>query len=50
MFEIIYDYSNEYSDEKNIRETFEGEWSELQEYIKKMKADGCYNISATYVE
>ena len=29
MYEIIYDYE----DEKNIRETFEGDWTALQEYI-----------------
>lgn len=46
-YEIIYDFSNDYTDERNISEMFEGSWQELQEYIKQMKQNGCYNISAT---
>lgn len=46
-YEIIYDFSDDYTDERNISEMFEGSWSELQEYIKQMKQNGCYNISAT---
>ena len=46
MYEIIYDYE----DERNIRETFEGSWTELQEYIKKMRETGCYNISAASLD
>lgn len=46
MYEIIYDYE----DEKNIRETFEGDWMALQEYITKMKENGCYNIDAASIE
>lgn len=46
-YEIIYDFSDDYTDERNISERFEGSWSELQEYIKQMKQNGCYNISAT---
>ena len=49
MYEIIYDYDREYDTEHNIRETFYGDWFELQAYIKKMKESGCYNISATAV-
>ena len=45
MYEIIYDYE----DEKNIRETFEGDWTALQEYITKMKENGCYNIDAASI-
>lgn len=43
MYEIIYDYE----DEKNIRETFEGTWTELQDHIEQMRENGCYNIDAT---
>ena len=46
MYEIIYDYE----DERNIPETFEGSWTELQEYIKEMRATGCCNISAASLD
>lgn len=52
-YEIIYDYDNSaldydggYFEEKNIREEFTGSWDELQDYIKSMKKNGCYNIDA----
>lgn len=55
-YEIIYDWDNwdpeypdAYSEEKNIREEFTGTWTELQEYIKTMKKQGCYNIDATCI-
>ena len=48
-YEIIYDYDNGvlgegYFEEKNLREEFTGSWDELQDYIKSMKQNGCYNI------
>lgn len=46
MYEIIYDYE----DERNIVEQFDGSWTELQEYIKKMRQTGCYHISASSME
>ena len=65
IYEIIYDYSgtaledgwhymepeDRYYDceEHNIRETFVGTWTELQEFIKEMKENGCYNITATCI-
>ena len=51
VYEITYDYFSEdgYTDERNIRERFEGNWFELQEYIKIMKNNGCYNIYAAYL-
>ena len=45
IYEIIYDYD----DERNICETFEGDWGELQDYIKTMRKQGCYNISANCI-
>ncbi len=45
MYEIIYDFG----DEKNIVEKFKGNWSELQDYLKKMKNEGCYNIDAAAI-
>ncbi|MBQ3552482.1 MAG: hypothetical protein IJA35_04940 [Clostridia bacterium] len=46
MYEIIYSYD----DVLNVRETFHGSWSELQEHIKQMRLDGCYNITANSLE
>lgn len=46
MYEIIYDYD----DERNIVEIFEGSWSELQDYIKKMRETGCYHIDAAAID
>ena len=43
---IFYDYDNGYDTERNIREEFTGTWSALQDYIKKMREQGCYNIDA----
>lgn len=45
-YEIVYDYE----DERNIREDYCGSWSELQDYIKQMRKNGCYHIDATCVD
>lgn len=46
-YEIIYDYTDEGGYEcRNCVETFEGTWSELQAYIKAMRRNDCYNITA----
>ena len=48
MYEIIYDYLDDAGNEnRNIVETFEGDWTELQTHLKKMRKNGCYNITAT---
>lgn len=44
-YEIVYDYSNDYTDERGIVEYFDGSHSELKEYLKQMRRNGCYNIS-----
>lgn len=50
-YELFYDYCNEDGyEERNINETFEGSWGELQDHIKQMKKQGCYNITATAIE
>ena len=50
LYEIMYDYTDDGgNEEKNIREEFEGSWTELQDYIKQMRAQGCYNITAAEV-
>lgn len=49
-YEIVYDYtSEEDSVAENCVEIFEGNWLELQDYIKKMKEQGCYNIDANLI-
>jgi len=50
MYEIVYDYDDGWSESRNNVETFEGSWSELQDHIKKMRRNGCYNIYATSVK
>ena len=45
-YEIIYDYCDDYTDERNIVEKFVGSWNELQETIRQMRKNGCFNISA----
>ena len=45
-YEIIYDYE----DEHNICETFDTEsWTDLKEYLKQMRKNGCYNIDASFL-
>lgn len=47
-YEIIYDYTDDGGNEcTNISESWSGTYSELQSYIKRMRENGCYNISAT---
>lgn len=49
VYEITYDYDDEWSGGGTSSETFEGTWSELQDYIKQMRRNGCYNIDANAV-
>ncbi len=47
-YEIIYDYCSEDGfEERNITENFTGTHLELMDYIKQMRENGCYNITAT---
>ena len=49
-YEIMYDYTDDCGNENlNCCETFDGDWTELQAYIKTMKKNGCYNITAAIV-
>ena len=50
VYEITYDYDDEWSGCGTSSETFEGSWSELQDYIKQLRASGCYNIDAACVD
>lgn len=45
MYIIIYDVDEE---TRNIRETYEGNWHDLQIYLKCLRAGGCYNIDVEY--
>ena len=50
MYEIIFDYTDDYGYEsRNNVEMFTGSWTELQDHIKKMRRNDCYNITATSV-
>ena len=51
MYDIIYDYTDDSGYEcRNNVETFEGSWFELQNHIRQMRRNGCYNIVATSVK
>lgn len=46
-YTIFYDYCpDDGYDEKNLQEDFTGTWYELQDYLKQMRINGCYNITA----
>lgn len=47
MYELIYDVDEE---TRNIREAYEGNWHDLQIYIKCLREGGCYNIEATCID
>ncbi len=45
-YEIVYDFTESDGYEcRNIREDYTGTWMQLQEYIKVLRKNGCYNIS-----
>lgn len=50
IYEIIYDYTSEegYEENNNV-EQFEGTWTDLQDYLKQMRRNGCYNIDANSI-
>lgn len=56
LYSIMYDY--DYDDDmekggvytsKNNEEHFRGSWSDLQDYLKQMRKQGCYNIDANEI-
>lgn len=50
-YKILYDFDD--SDgyiNRNCVDEFEGDWFELQDHIKQMRSNGCYNIDATAVD
>lgn len=54
LYEIVYDWcgsSDEFDsgEASNCFEEFVGTWTELQDYIREMKKNGCYNIVATFI-
>lgn len=48
-YEIIYDYSDEYTDERDLREIVECEWGELLDILASMRKQGCYHIAANAI-
>lgn len=51
LFEIVYDYSDEYTTETNIHEKIYCEsWGELSVVMRQMRKDGCYNIAAMCID
>lgn len=51
LYDIFYDYEDEEGYvSRNNKEEFQGDWLELQKYIKSMRRNGCYNIDAVYRE
>lgn len=46
-YEIIYSIDEINA---NLSDIFKGTWTELQERIKRMKNNGCYNIEATCID
>ena len=49
-YEVMYDYDNGCDESRNIREEFDGNWTELQNFIKELRESGCYNIDAAAVD
>ena len=48
-YEIIYDYCDEWSETCNIVDYFDGSFNELQEYLKSLRKNDCYNITWSYI-
>lgn len=46
LYEIMYDYDDEWTSECNLITTYEGTWDGLQEYIEQLRENGCSNITA----
>lgn len=50
MYEVVYDRIDDGGREfHSIVEIFEGTRAELQAYIRRMRKEGCYNITTTVV-
>ncbi len=50
LYEIIYDYDDGEFVQPNIVEEFEGDWFELQQYIRELRHQGCFHIDATCID
>lgn len=49
-YEVTYDWcDSEGNESRNIRETFKGNWTDLQDYIKGLRESGCYHIDAACI-
>ena len=49
VYSVTYCYDDEWSGSGCSEEDFEGSWLELQDYISRLKANGCYNINASFL-
>ena len=51
MYKIFYDYTDLGGYEwRNCQDSYDGDFAGLQEIIKNMRLNGCYNIDVTEVE
>ena len=49
-YDLTFSYTDETGEEYTTTDIlWVHEWGELQKIIKDLRADGCYNISATYI-
>lgn len=49
VYSVTYCYDDEWSGSGCSEEEFKGSWLELQDYISRLKADGYYNINASFL-
>lgn len=49
VYSVTYCYDDEWSGSGCSEEEFEGSWLELQDYISRLKANGFYNINASFL-
>ena len=49
VYSVTYCYDDEWSGSGCSEEEFEGSWLELQDYISRLKANGYYNINASFL-
>lgn len=49
LYEIIYTENDEWAGEQEVRYTFSGSWTELQDHINGLREMGCYRIDANCI-
>lgn len=48
-YEIIYDYCDDDTDERDLREIVACDWGELLDILASMRKQGCYHIAANAI-